>query len=94
MSHRHDAPHPTPPAKLLNLGPASTAWLAAVGVVTRDDLERLGSVAAFARVRRVQPKASHNLLWALEGALRGCDWRDLTAEDKAQLRREVVELEQ
>ncbi|MEM9657669.1 MAG: TfoX/Sxy family protein [Planctomycetota bacterium] len=77
---------------LRNVGPASAAWLAAVGVGSLADLRRIGSVAAYARVRRVRPQASRNLLWALEGALRNCDWRDLSNEDKAQLERELGRL--
>ena len=82
-----------PPQKLRNIGPASTAWLAAVGVASRDDLERLGSVAAFARVRRVQPRATLNLLWALEAALADRDWRTLSDETKERLKRELAALE-
>ena len=52
--------------KLRNLGPVSTQWLAEVGVFSRADLERVGSVAAYAMVRRRQQGASLNLLWALE----------------------------
>lgn len=78
---------------LNNIGPASAAWLAAVGVASRDDLERLGSVVAYARVRRVEPRASLNLLWALEAALSDCDWRELTPETKERLSRELAELE-
>ncbi|MCA9238308.1 MAG: TfoX/Sxy family DNA transformation protein [Planctomycetales bacterium] len=79
--------------ELRNIGPASAAWLAAVGVSSRDDLERLGSVVCYARVRRVQPRASLNLLWALEAALADRDWRELTADEKNRLRKELDELE-
>ncbi|MAT70569.1 MAG: hypothetical protein CMJ58_13710 [Planctomycetaceae bacterium] len=78
--------------KLRNIGPVSAAWLAAVGVASREDLQRLGPVVAFARVRRVQPRASLNLLWALEAALADCDWRELTPETKSRLRDELHEL--
>ncbi|MCA9230484.1 MAG: TfoX/Sxy family protein [Planctomycetales bacterium] len=80
--------------KLRNLGPVSTQWLAEVGVFSRADLERVGSVAAYAMVRRRQQGASLNLLWALEAARLDCDWRELTQEVKNQLRQELNELTQ
>ncbi len=36
-----------PVAKLVNVGPKSAAWLRAVGIETRADLERVGSVRAY-----------------------------------------------
>lgn len=71
--------------RLKNLGPVSAGWLAAVGVVTRADLIRLGAVPAFLRVRDAGHKASMNLLWALCGAERGLRWNKLPDEDRQQL---------
>jgi DNA transformation protein len=42
-------------------------------------------VAAYARVRAVEPRASLNLLWALEGALTGLDWRTVAREHRTSL---------
>ncbi|NJR72164.1 MAG: hypothetical protein HC782_03595, partial [Gammaproteobacteria bacterium] len=56
-------------ASLTNLGPKSAAFLAAAGIKTLDQLAALGAVAAYAKVKMIQPKTSLNLLWALEGAL-------------------------
>jgi DNA transformation protein len=75
-----------------NVGPSSAAWLAAVGVATISDLRKIGAVAAYARVKRVRPQASLNLLWALEGAVEDVDWRDITADRKQWLRRELRRL--
>ncbi|MDZ7812597.1 MAG: TfoX/Sxy family DNA transformation protein [Ideonella sp.] len=52
-------------ASLPNLGPASAQMLRAAG------LSDVAQLRAFAQVRRSQPQASLNLLWALEGALTG-----------------------
>ncbi len=38
-------------ARLKNLGPESTRWLAEMGVSTRADLERLGPVGAYEALR-------------------------------------------
>ena len=53
-------------ARLGNLGPKSAGFLQAAGIRTHEELERLGSVAAYAKVKKVEPKASLNLLWALD----------------------------
>ncbi|WP_425396242.1 TfoX/Sxy family protein [Aeoliella sp.] len=79
--------------ELRNLGPKSSAWLAAAGIESLADLRELGAVVAYARVRQQQRGVSLNLLWALEGALRDCDWRDLTDADKQRLRDKLAELD-
>ena len=33
----------------------------------------------------------HNMLWSLEAALQGIDWRELSPGDKALLRRQLAE---
>jgi len=79
-------------AQLRNLGPISAQWLAEVGINSYADLQKVGSVAAYAMVRRQQSKASLNLLWALEAALRDIDWRELSAADKNDLRAQLKSL--
>jgi hypothetical protein len=81
---------PEPLENLRNLGPQSATWLRAAGICHRADLERIGPVVAFRRVREAQPRASLNLLWALAAALDGRDWRELTAPEKAALRAELA----
>ena len=63
--------------KLRNIGPKSAAWLRQVGLRTRADLEGVGAVEAFMRVKRAGFKPSLNLLYALEGALRDCHWQEV-----------------
>ena len=77
---------------LLNLGPKSGLWLREVGITTIAELQRIGAVAAFRMVRDRQPKASLNLLWALEAGLRGKACRELSESTKRRLRREAQEL--
>ncbi|TWU23671.1 TfoX/Sxy family DNA transformation protein [Bythopirellula polymerisocia] len=62
---------------LPNLGPKSGHWLREAGITTIAELERLGAVVAFRIVKRRQPTASLNLLWALAAGLEGKDWREL-----------------
>lgn len=74
-----------PRDKLLNVGPKSAAWLRQVGVRTPEDLQALGAVAAFIKVKRAGFKPSLNLLYALEGALLGCHWQQVPAERRSEL---------
>ncbi|NOT30271.1 MAG: TfoX/Sxy family DNA transformation protein [Planctomycetes bacterium] len=77
---------PVPVAKLLNIGPKSAAWLRAVGIETRADLERVGSVQAYRLVAAAGFESSLNLLYALEGALLELRWDRLSAAVKQNLR--------
>lgn len=72
-------------ASRANLGPKSAAFLESAGIRTFEQLASLGSVAAFAEVRKREPRASLNLLWALEGALTGQHWRVVAREHRTSL---------
>jgi DNA transformation protein and related proteins len=76
---------------LRNLGPVSAVWLRAAGITTIGELGRLGSVVAYRLVKIRQPKASLNLLWALEAGLADIDWRQLTEERKTGLLAELAD---
>ena len=71
--------------KLRNIGPKSAAWLRQVGLRTRADLEGVGAVEAFMRVKRAGFKPSLNLLYALEGAILGCHWQEIPEERRNEL---------
>lgn len=71
--------------KLKNVGPKSAAWLRQVGVRTQGDLEALGAVAAFIKVKRAGFKPSLNLLYALEGALLACHWQQVPEARRIEL---------
>ena len=70
---------------LRNLGPVSKRMLAAAGITSLETLRCLGSVEAYRRVRSHHPRASLNLLWALEGALTGRPWEDVARNDRLSL---------
>jgi DNA transformation protein len=72
-------------ADLPGLGPKSQAMLARAGIASVEDLQRLGAVAAYAAVRRANPNASLNLLWALESALTGQPWQEVAREHRTSL---------
>jgi DNA transformation protein and related proteins len=69
-----------------NIGPVSAGWLAAVGIRTLQDLERVGPLDAWRRVDdRFPGRASVTLLYALEAALLDIPWNDLPPEVKRRL---------
>ena len=61
------------------------------GIGTLDELEEMGAVRAYRRVKLIKSKsASLNLLWALAAGLEDRDWRSLSGEEKASLKRELA----
>jgi len=52
-------------------------------------LEQIGPVGAYHLVRRSQPKVTLNMLWGLAAAVQDRDWRELTAEEKQELKKEL-----
>jgi len=53
-----------------NLGDKSAKWLAEVGITTSEQLQEMGAVEAYARVKAARPgQVNLVLLWALYGAI-------------------------
>lgn len=76
----------TPVADLRNFGAVTAQRLTEIQIHTLGDIEALGAVETFARLRFAFGHAvSRNALHALEATLRDVDWRDLPVEDKAVL---------
>ncbi len=72
---------------LRNVGPKSATLLRAAGIDSLEKLREIGAVAAYRRVKFVEPRAvSLNMLWALQGALTDRDWRDIPPAEKNRLR--------
>lgn len=70
---------------LKNLGNTSVNWLRAVGITSRDELARIGPVAAYNRIRDRGIRVSKVLLYSLHGALLDTHWNELSADLKQQL---------
>lgn len=69
-----------------NIGPKSRAWLAEIDIHGMDDLQALGAVETYARLRFLfGSKITRNMLHALAAALAGIDWRRLSPDQKAEL---------
>lgn len=71
--------------ELKSLGPKSQAMLAAAGITTVKQLREAGAVAAYVQVLKTQQGASLNLLWALESALTGVPWQQVSREQRTSL---------
>lgn len=67
------------------LGPKSQAMLEEANIRDVASLRKIGAVQAFLAVKRCDPRASLNLLWALEGAITGRHWQDVAREDRARM---------
>ena len=71
----------------MNIGPVTAGWLREVGIHTLDELEEIGSIEAWRRIKERYPGAVSLVgLYALEGALLGVRWNNLPPDIKAQLR--------
>jgi DNA transformation protein and related proteins len=79
---------------LRNLGPKSTTWLANIGIYNRTDLETIGILEAFRRLWIAGQKPSVVMLYALYGALHGCDWRMLEPDTKLELQTQAKLIKQ
>ncbi|MCI0714579.1 MAG: TfoX/Sxy family protein [Chloroflexi bacterium] len=70
------------------IGPTTTEWLNEIGIHTLEDIQALGAVETYKRLKRAFPKfVTLNALWGLEAVLNDMDWRDISPERKAELRK-------
>jgi DNA transformation protein len=75
---------------LPNLGPKSEQWLHSIGVSDVATLAAIGPVEAYRLLQeKGVPGLTLNMLWAMEGALEGVDWRHLPPGRKEELRAEL-----
>ncbi len=79
-----------PISSLPGIGPVTQGWLNEAGIGTLADLQSLGAVEAYRRLKFMFPRrVSLNALYGLEAALRGCHWLDLPSSVKAVLQQEA-----
>ncbi len=85
-------------SKLKGLGPRSEKCLNEIGIKTRSDLELVGPIRAFLRLREeCSIKPSLNFLYAMVGALEDKHWTVIAKSEKGRLLMELdgyQELEQ
>jgi DNA transformation protein and related proteins len=71
---------------LPNIGVALADLLREAGINTPEDLFETGAIQAFIRIKAVDPEACLSKLCALEGAVEGIRWHNLSNEKKAELK--------
>ena len=82
----HDVAASDDLTSLPDVGKATIAWLAAVGIHTVSDLRRVGPVEAFGRVAfRFGSAVNRNLLYALAMGLEGRKYNSATEREKRRL---------
>ena len=73
-------------SKLPNIGKSVEEQLNLVGINTVEDLKIIGSKEAWLKIREIDKSACINRLYALEGAIEGIRWHNLSEEKKLMLK--------
>ena len=76
--------------RLPNIGKVLARKLHQAGITSYDDLIDLGSVEAYLRIWDHKGVIGYNMLYALEGAIQGVRWHDLSAEQRQTVKRELL----
>ena len=73
-------------SKLINVGEKLEGQLNEVGIETFDQLKQIGSKKAWISIKAIDSSACFNRLCALEGAIQGIRWHNLSDEIKHDLK--------
>ena len=85
----------TKPTKLKNVDAKTTSWLNQIGIYDIDDIERIGVVEVYRRLKETYPdKVSLNALWGLQGALLDIPYTQIPQSIKDELLAELNASEQ
>ncbi|MDZ5010825.1 competence protein TfoX [Clostridium perfringens] len=71
---------------LPNIGEKLEEQLNKIGIDTIDRLKEVGSKEAWLNIRSIDRSACINRLYALEGAIQGIRWHNLSKEVKIELK--------
>jgi DNA transformation protein len=78
---------------LPNIGSALAEKLVSAGITSYADLVDLGSIEIMLKIRAgLDPGACYNMLYAIEGAIRGVRWHTIPKEERNLLKREFDHL--
>ena len=76
------------------MGPKSSAWLHEIGIHTLAEIEALGAVEVYKRLKRAFPhKVSLNMLYGLQAAILNIPMTAFTPEMKAELKAQVADID-
>jgi len=73
-------------SKMPNIGATLEKKLIEVGINTPEELRKLGSSDAFIKIKFADNTACYNMLCALEGAIQGVRWHNLSEDTKKDLK--------
>ncbi|NCC08415.1 MAG: competence protein TfoX [Clostridia bacterium] len=73
-------------SEMPNIGKVVEEQLIQAGIETPEQLKEIGSRQAWLDIRSFDPSACYNRLCALEGAIQGIRWHNLSDEDKKDLK--------
>lgn len=77
-------------SELQNLGPTTEERLNAVGVASAEELDSVGAIEAYRRLKERYPReTSLNALYAMVGALLDVRWTELPDEVRARAKAAV-----
>lgn len=71
---------------LPNIGEEVEKQLHQVGIETEEQLKEIGSREAWLKIKEIDSSACYSRLCALEGALQGIRWHNLSIPDKKKLK--------
>lgn len=71
--------------RLPNIGKTLAQKLELVGITTEQELKKVGAENAMIKISTIDKNACINMLYALEGAIQGIRWHNLSKERKMQL---------
>lgn len=71
---------------MMNIGKEMAGKLTAVGVNSPEDLIKMGSKAAFLKLKQAYPNVCLVHLYALEGAIQNLEFNSLSKETKTELK--------
>ncbi len=67
---------------LPNIGDVLARKLNGIGIRSFDDLVEIGSIDAVLRIGERDPHACYNMLYAIEGAIRGVRWHAIPKDER------------
>jgi DNA transformation protein len=73
-------------SKLPNIGEVLAEKLHSIGITNHDELASAGSIQIVLKIGGSDLSACYNMLYAIEGAIKGVRWHGLPKEDRRKLK--------
>lgn len=76
-------------SNLKNIGKETAIWLEEIGIQNLEDIEDLGVIDVYLRLKEKRPDVNRTALWALQGALVNLAYNRLPQEMKDDLLKQL-----